>query len=545
MASRTIYPYGTGGDIPSGIPIINDLATGGADKALSAEQGKILNQTKVGNEDPTTTMTLQASGNDLLVMVDDAELTLDSVAYEGMTFRELFETNNLISFTPGFESGNYGTYVINAGSPIVTTEDADSGDYSLKASGTTSSQIASPATASGGAFIASRVKITSWTAGYCGVQYGSGATNHDAGISGVTDGWVTVVGEKTNKGSNNIYIGSFISANLTGYVDTPVVIFKSHFTNVPTKDKFTELYNKYVSIKKGNSTTGTRTIYIKGTDGIVPSAENCKSAFVSAMNAKATYIGATTATFQDASGLVYTGAVASATDMLRILVHAAGIPQIAEKWNKNEYDIVIKGLNARTETIETSVYSSSYDESSYPILGGKTGTITATGYVNYNLMWCAHIAGTEVACVLIGDSNDTKRWNDAQKIAVYVEKVLTEQSATLSVDAPCVAVCKLPPNPIMYDNFPFTLIASKSPTTTRTPASLTKVMSLILAYDYITDENDEVEIIASDIIGGSGDNLQAGDVVTIRDLVYDMLLPSSNDAATALARYIGAKILGY
>ena len=44
MANTTIYPFGTGGSLPSSIGIINDLVNGGADKALSAEQGKILGE---------------------------------------------------------------------------------------------------------------------------------------------------------------------------------------------------------------------------------------------------------------------------------------------------------------------------------------------------------------------------------------------------------------------------------------------------------------------------------------------------------------------
>lgn len=42
MANKTIYPYGVGGETPSGIDIVDDLTTGGSDKALSAEQGKNL-----------------------------------------------------------------------------------------------------------------------------------------------------------------------------------------------------------------------------------------------------------------------------------------------------------------------------------------------------------------------------------------------------------------------------------------------------------------------------------------------------------------------
>lgn len=44
MANKTIYPYGVGGQTPSGIDIVDDLTTGGRDKALSAEQGKELAQ---------------------------------------------------------------------------------------------------------------------------------------------------------------------------------------------------------------------------------------------------------------------------------------------------------------------------------------------------------------------------------------------------------------------------------------------------------------------------------------------------------------------
>jgi len=43
MANQTIYPYGTDGQLPSSIGVINDLTTGGADKALSAEMGKYIN----------------------------------------------------------------------------------------------------------------------------------------------------------------------------------------------------------------------------------------------------------------------------------------------------------------------------------------------------------------------------------------------------------------------------------------------------------------------------------------------------------------------
>ena len=44
MANSTVYPYGTNGELPSSIGLINDLITGGVDKALTAQQGVIIGQ---------------------------------------------------------------------------------------------------------------------------------------------------------------------------------------------------------------------------------------------------------------------------------------------------------------------------------------------------------------------------------------------------------------------------------------------------------------------------------------------------------------------
>ena len=42
MANSTVYPFGPNGQLPSGIGLINDLKTGGANKALAAQQGVVL-----------------------------------------------------------------------------------------------------------------------------------------------------------------------------------------------------------------------------------------------------------------------------------------------------------------------------------------------------------------------------------------------------------------------------------------------------------------------------------------------------------------------
>lgn len=54
MANNTIYPYGTEGQLPSGIGLVNDCVTGGADKALTAEAGKRFYDEVFGEAEYTT-----------------------------------------------------------------------------------------------------------------------------------------------------------------------------------------------------------------------------------------------------------------------------------------------------------------------------------------------------------------------------------------------------------------------------------------------------------------------------------------------------------
>ena len=44
MADKTVYPFGTGGHLPTSIGLVNDLTTGGANKALTAQMGKQLGE---------------------------------------------------------------------------------------------------------------------------------------------------------------------------------------------------------------------------------------------------------------------------------------------------------------------------------------------------------------------------------------------------------------------------------------------------------------------------------------------------------------------
>ena len=75
-------------------------------------------------------------------------------------------------------------------------------------------------------------------------------------------------------------------------------------------------------------------------------------------------------------------------------------------------------------------------------------------------------------------------------------------------------------------------------------ASITKVMTAIVALDN-ADLDLEVEVSAAAAeIGESSAGLQEGDVMDLESALKALLVPSGNDAAVAIAEAVGAKLLG-
>jgi len=77
----------------------------------------------------------------------------------------------------------------------------------------------------------------------------------------------------------------------------------------------------------------------------------------------------------------------------------------------------------------------------------------------------------------------------------------------------------------------------------RAPASLTKVATALVVLER-GDLDESVTIEEGDLADESESRvgLEAGDSLTVRDLLYGLLIPSGNDAGRALARHIGARL---
>lgn len=89
------------------------------------------------------------------------------------------------------------------------------------------------------------------------------------------------------------------------------------------------------------------------------------------------------------------------------------------------------------------------------------------------------------------------------------------------------------------------IVLEKDSKVQRTPASLTKLMTSYVALKYVDDlDNTTVTCRTKHtdevfIMGGSHADIRPGETVSMRNLIYAMLLPSANEAANMVADHIG------
>jgi D-alanyl-D-alanine carboxypeptidase (penicillin-binding protein 5/6) len=110
-------------------------------------------------------------------------------------------------------------------------------------------------------------------------------------------------------------------------------------------------------------------------------------------------------------------------------------------------------------------------------------------------------------------------------------------AAPLADDPPDITasvgiVVEYPSGRILYD---------KNMHQRRAEASTTKIMTALLVLSRAR-LSDEVQIIDEDQVGESTMGLVPGETQTVENLLYGLMLPSGNDAAMALARYVGTSL---
>lgn len=98
---------------------------------------------------------------------------------------------------------------------------------------------------------------------------------------------------------------------------------------------------------------------------------------------------------------------------------------------------------------------------------------------------------------------------------------------------------------VVIDRNTNTVLYGKNENTQRKMASTTKIMTATIIIENC-NLNDTVEVSKKAAgTGGSRLGLKSGDKITVRDLLYGLMLCSGNDAAVALAEHAGGSIEGF
>ncbi len=101
------------------------------------------------------------------------------------------------------------------------------------------------------------------------------------------------------------------------------------------------------------------------------------------------------------------------------------------------------------------------------------------------------------------------------------------------------------PSAILIDAETGDILYEKNPHTPMYPASTTKIMTAILAIENL--DLKDIVVIDKDAscTGGSRICALEGEIFTVEQLLYALLLPSANDAAVALAKHISGDIKSF
>lgn len=115
------------------------------------------------------------------------------------------------------------------------------------------------------------------------------------------------------------------------------------------------------------------------------------------------------------------------------------------------------------------------------------------------------------------------------------------ESAEIAIDCPCAVLMDMNTKRVLYEKDSH----KKQPI-----ASMTKIMTMLIAMEYldegrITPEDSVIISQRASAMGGTRLFLEANEVRTVDDLLYGIAIESGNDAAVALAEFIGGSYEGF
>lgn len=519
---------------------------------ITKEDGTLNVYDKDTNEQLNCTMEV-VSGKVLLSITKTETITIEhgtvnEIAYEDLTYKNIFEDNNNAPSKMDSMQTNFDTYTDYSGKTTIQSNEYNTAPNAMYVEGTTSQQAKSGQTYTGTFYISSKIKCSRYVKGFIGIVFGSDSSRYeDTTLQEKYDDEYLTCSSIQTLNSENIFIGSAISADLDGYIDDPVVVNMEIFSEKPNKVYMDMLYEKYILLVNGHfepkietkDVTTTRVFYL-GEEEAQFSDYDAKLAFMNYMNQKAKDIGMTKTSFVDAAGFYNK---TTAHDLMRLGVYACSYDALVDAWHKNTYTVTVTGNKPRNVSLSTTVAGAALEDY-YFLFGGKTGTVDG----QVNLLAIVEGPDERLFCVVVLGCEGNRFQAAKEALDIAMIKYKNPNADVSGYDVPCksAGVCLVPRNNTKaYTDYPLNILYGKDLYTQRTPASVTKVMTSICMLDFVSDINESFMIKESDITAGSGNYFYGGDVITFREALHAMMLPSSNTAAEATATAAGHKILEY
>ncbi|MDC5693375.1 BppU family phage baseplate upper protein [Mammaliicoccus sciuri] len=314
---------------------------------------------------------------------------------------------------------------------------------------------------------------------------------------------------------------------------------------ISSDEEFNEYVKEFIddhvqdSVYKYLASKPTQVVNANNLNENIGTDSQAEQVFVQEMNKKMKQLGLSS-TFANSTGLLNSGNLASSYDFNIITLHASVQPELASIWGQKHLDLYLRGTNPRTVSVDTSVTGASL-ENTYTILGGKTGTINTLKNLS------AIVANGDdiyVGTVMKASKDRFLDFKNAIDQAIKKDKGQSYDVNAVGTNDTTFSVIKYPKyNPLLTTNYKPELLLGKNQDTLNNPASMTKIVTSIVCIENATNLNQTITFQSSDIVGGSGIAINVGDVMTLREAIYAMMLPSTNTAAKAVARVVGHNII--
>ncbi len=173
------------------------------------------------------------------------------------------------------------------------------------------------------------------------------------------------------------------------------------------------------------------------------------------------------------------------------------------------------------------------------VVSGNSNTTEQSGTTGVGV----HVTVQQGINAINGENAEAAGGNMEETTAVQADDVVTPYAANVTEDTVQLGGEIVSENAVLIDLETDSIVAKKAEKERISPASMTKVLTVLVAAEHVTNLDDTFTITIditdySYVNDCSNVGFARDETVTVRDLFYGTILPSGADAAVGLATYV-------